>query len=100
MQRSYTRPPFPVTPARLNRTQRPSDDHKTVTGDVVSADPPSPPNSHRDDPPPAVDAVVSTSLETSKCNRDDAIRIFMQALTATRTWQAPTDRRRTGARRL
>ena len=60
----------------------------SVMYDVVSDDSPSPPSSHRDDVPPAVDALVSIALETSKRDRYDAIQIFRQALTAARTGQA------------
>ena len=60
----------------------------SIMNDVVSEESPAPPSSHRDDVPPAVDALVATALETSKRDRYDAIQIFRQALTAARTGQA------------
>ena len=60
----------------------------SVMYEVVAGDTPSPPSSHRDDVPPAVDALVSIALETGKRDRYDAIQIFRQALSAARTGQA------------
>ncbi|QGA84369.1 serine/threonine-protein kinase [Halomicrobium sp. LC1Hm] len=57
----------------------------SVMHDVVYGDPPAPPSAHRDDVSPALDAIVSTALETSKRDRYDAIQIFRQALQAART---------------
>ncbi|NLV11661.1 protein kinase [Halomicrobium mukohataei] len=60
----------------------------SVMHDVVYGDPPAPPSAHRDDVSPALDAIVSTALETSKRDRYDAIQIFRQALQAARTDRA------------
>ncbi|ACV49388.1 serine/threonine protein kinase [Halomicrobium mukohataei] len=60
----------------------------SVMHDVVYGDPPAPPSAHRDDASPALDAVVSTALETSKRDRYDAVQIFRQALRAARTDRA------------
>ena len=56
----------------------------SVMHDVVYGDQPAPPSAHRDDVSPALDAIVSTALETSKRDRYDAIQIFRQALQAAR----------------
>ncbi|MBO4249023.1 serine/threonine protein kinase (plasmid) [Halomicrobium sp. IBSBa] len=60
----------------------------SVMHDVVYGDQPAPPSAHRDDVSPALDAIVSTALETSKRDRYDAIQIFRQALRAARTDRA------------